>query len=117
MDFFDTNAGRIFGISTLAVLAVILSSIIVHLVAFSDPGQLVALLLFTYPLIALLIGLAGGFAGLKLWVTAAITLVLFSGATLLLFNNSALVYVPVYLAVTLVGFGAVALVRWLYRPR
>ncbi len=114
MEFFDTPTGKAFGIGMLAVLSVILSSIVVYLVALVDLGVVFALLMVTYPLISIMIGVASAFAGLKIWFPAALTVVLFGGTALLIFNYTALGYVPVYLLVSLAGYGVTAGIRWFF---
>ncbi len=114
MEFFYTTGGKAFGVTLLAALAIILNSIVVHLMPLIDLDLLIALLLVIYPLIALLIGAASGFAGLKVWIAGAISLTLFTGTVLMIFNSTALAYVPIYLLVTLAGFGGAAALRRFY---
>ncbi len=112
MDFFTTTRAKGLGLALLALLAVILSTGIARLAPGLNFVLAIALLLFIYPLIAFLLGAASGFFGLKIWLPALITLVLFTALMLIAFNQTALSYLPFYLLATLAGFGIAVAIRW-----
>jgi hypothetical protein len=111
--------GLVIGLA--ALLAVLASNHFVYLISPLDLGQLVTLILFAYPLIALLTGAAAQIAGLPFWVPLVISLLLFPATILIRFHPEepmdGLIYVLIYLAASALGYGMIFGIRRIFRKK
>ena len=98
------------GISIVTMLVLALSQSIVQFTRLFDSNQIV-LLFFLFPIIAILAGAAARLMTKTIWATLIASIVAFTVAILVLFNVTALVYVPVYVLLSLFGHYTVRFFR------
>ncbi|RPJ36511.1 MAG: hypothetical protein EHM21_19065 [Chloroflexi bacterium] len=117
----NTPLLRGLAIGLAALLAVLVSNHFVYLISPLDLGQLVTLILYAYPLIALLTGAAAQLTGLPVWVPLVISLLLFPATILIRFKPEepmqGLIYVLIYLAASALGYGMVFGIRRIFRKK
>lgn len=115
----NTSLLRGLAIGLAALLAVLGSNHFVYLISPLDLGQLVTLILYAYPLIALLTGAAAQLTGLPVWAPLVISLLLFPATILIRFKPEepvqGLIYVLIYLAASALGYGMVFGIRRIFR--
>ncbi len=117
----NTSLLRGLAIGLAALLAVLGSNHFVYLISPLDLGQLVTLILYAYPLIALLTGAAAQLTGLPVWAPLVISLLLFPATILIRFKPEepvqGLIYVLIYLAASALGYGMVFGIRRIFRKK
>jgi hypothetical protein len=100
---------RAIGISLVTMLVLTIAQEFVQLSQLLNTNQIRLLLWILFPLFAILSGAAARFMSLNLWTAVMISLVAFSGVFLVLFTPASLVYTPVYVGLSLSGYGSARL--------
>jgi hypothetical protein len=97
---------RTTGVSLSTMLLLALAQAGVQVFLLFDLSQVLVLFSAVFPLIALLCGIFSKVLTGNLWSALIASAAAFSIALLVLFQGSALMYAPLYVGISLIGYGA-----------
>lgn len=97
---------RTTGVSLSTMLLLALAQAAVQVTLYFDLRQLLVLLAAIFPLIALICGLLSKVLNSNVWSALIASSAAFTIVLLVLFKGNALMYAPLYVGISLLGYGA-----------
>ena len=102
------------GLSLSTMLLLAIAQVVVQVTLYFDLTQLLILFAAVFPVIALICGILSNVLAGNVWSALIASGAAFTIVLLVLFNSSALIYAPLYVGISLLGYGAA---YWVGRKR